>query len=235
MAATTEVGALEPGEFICLDATPLLTFNRIGELAILEKWFPDGATPTYVMQEEILAWTHKYPENKMFAGAAWPHAIAADTTADTVIIDQLGQFFAEGTKNVGELHVIALTHRFQGTAILDDNSARKRGESTNPPISSVFMVSMVAAAAISGLISDSGAWELQCRIEKSRGPGFALIRPEDKKEFEALLRFYRQIEKNKGWKKWPHCLHDRLLDVATISARKNQLDVLYKKSGFGKA
>lgn len=227
-------GAPKPGEFICLDATPLLTFNRVGRLATLKEWFPGAVTPAYVMTEEILEWQDKYPENKVFDGASWPSTIATDATQDAAVIDQLGQFFAEGSKNIGELHVMALTHRFQGTAILDDNGARRRGASLKPPVKSVFMVSMVAAAVQSGLLTAGEAWELHHLIESSRDPMHAIIRTQDKKEFEALLHFFKQVEKNRGWKEWPYCLHDRLLDGAAISARKGELQALYQKLGFGK-
>jgi predicted nucleic acid-binding protein len=143
-----------PGEFICLDATPLMSFAKIGELKILEDWFPEAVTPEYVMAQEVLAWKDDHPENKQFEGSSWPRVVRADTTSDTALITQLGQFFASGNKNVGELHVIALTHRNNGTAILDDNSARRRTDSTDPATRSVFMVSMIAAAAISGLLGD---------------------------------------------------------------------------------
>jgi len=226
-------GAPRPGEFICMDATPLLTFNKVGELEILKKWFPDAATPTYVIEKEILEWKDKYPENKAFDGASWPRVVPADTTTDAATIDHLGRFFAEGSKNVGELHVMALTHRLRGTAILDDNGARLRGKSLKPPVKSVFMVSLVAAAVQSGLLTPEEAWELHGLIENSRNPGHAIIRTQDKKEFQALLHFYKQIAKNAGWKEWPYCLHNRLLDRVAIKARKQELEALYKQLGYG--
>lgn len=222
-----------PGDFICFDATPLLAFNKIGELAVLEKWFPDACVPGYVMREEILEHKEKYTENKVFEGAAWPRLVEADTMVDTALMASLSLFFPKHeTKNVGELHVIALTHRYTGTAILDDNGARNAAGSTTPPVMSTFMVSMIAAAAVSGWLTDAEAWDLQWRIEEKRPPGVALLRLEHKKEFKALLRFLRQVEKRLGWEAWPQALHNRWLDAASVSARKNELDILFKRFGF---
>jgi hypothetical protein len=209
-----------------------MSFAKAGEVACLEAWFPDGVAPKYVMEEEILGWKDDYPENKQYDGAAWPSVMDTDTTADAALMAELGQFFASGTKNEGELHVIALTHRHNGTAIIDDNAARKRTDSTTPRTQSVFMVSMIAAAAVSGLLADGEAWTLQVKIENTRDPRYAVIRASDKKEFEELLRFYRQIEKRLGWNTWPLCLHQhsKLLDAAAIHARKQDMKTLFAKT-----
>lgn len=212
--------AAKTGEFVCLDAGALIQFNRIGELDRVGEWFPNGYTPQYVMDEEIVKWKWKYTANEAIEQAPWLTTLAADTTEDAMLIAQLSRRFAESeTKSIGELHVIALTARYRGTAIIEDNQAR--GAARSAGVKSAFFVSAIGAAVISDLVTIDEGWDLQRRLEDGRER--SVIRSGEKKKFEAMVRFMQQWADVKGWRDWPRCLHNNGLDAFAIGAAKEHL------------
>ena len=212
-----------PGEFVCLDAGVLIHFNRIGELDLLGTWLPGACVPEYVLQEEIVAWTGRYRDNELIASATWLRSLPADTTADAAMIATLSVRFARSdTKSVGELHVIALTKRYKGTAIIEDGQARHAARDPRAKVKSTFWVSMLGAAAVSGLLADDDAWDLQRRLEEGRDR--SVIRSGNKRVFTNLLSGYRDWANRHGWRHWPLCLHNNGLDLIAIAAAKDQLD-----------
>lgn len=219
------------GEFIFLDAGALIHFNRIGELERLGAWFPNAYTPEYVMQEEIVKWTRKYPENADIQSAAWLSSIAADTTEDAALMAALAVRFAKSdTKSIGELHVIALTKRYKGTAIIEDGQARRAALDPKAKVKSTFWVSMIGASTVSELVTEDEAWDLQRRLEEGRER--SVIRTRNKKEFSTMLAFYREWAERHGWREWPLCLHNNGLDLIAIAAAKGQLELPEMRKRF---
>jgi predicted nucleic acid-binding protein len=205
---------------VFLDATPLTHFARIGELDLLGTWLPGSYTAAYVMKDEILDWVKDYPSNKQVGNATWLTALPADTLADAKLIASLSiRFPAGGTKSIGELHVIALAKRLGGTAIIEDQQARKAARSNEAKVKSVYMVSMIGAASACGLISENEAWDLQRRLEVRRER--SVIRSTDNREFREMVRFMKELQPR--WAEWPRCLHNNGLDLIAIAARKQEL------------
>ncbi len=210
----------KPGEFIVLDAGVLIHFNRVSELDRLGSWFPNAYTAKYVMDKEIVEWSHKYPANGKIENALWLSVADADTTEDAALIAQLRRRFPEhDTKNVGELHVIALTARSRGTAVIEDGQARSAARAA--AVKSTFWVSMLGAAVVSGLLSSDEAWDIQHRLEVGRDR--SVIRSGEKKKFEAMIGAMSEWAEKKTWRKWPLCLHNNGLDVIAVGAAKEQL------------
>lgn len=227
-----DLEAVRPGEFICFDAGGLIHFNRVGELDRLGDWFPDGYTAEYVMREEIVAWKHKYGENEAIENAAWVTVIDADSTEDAALMAQLSRRFERGgSKNVGELHVIALTARYQGTAIIEDAQARNAARAAG--VKSTYWVSMLGAAVVSDLLGLDEAWDIQRRLEDGRER--SVIRSGEKGKFEGMVSTMREWADQHGWRDWPGCLHNNGLDVIAVGAAKEQLNdpTFRQKCGLG--
>jgi predicted nucleic acid-binding protein len=213
----------EPRHFVFLDTTPLTHFARIGELDRLGEWLPGSYTAAYVMEHEILDWVKDYPHNRLVGEVKWLEAIPADTAVDAKLIADLSIRFPDrATKNIGELHVIALAKRFGGTAIIEDQQARKAARSDDAKVKSTYMVSMIGAAATCGLISENEAWDIQKRLEIGRER--SVIRSTDRREFREMVGFMKELLPR--WPPWPKCLHNNGLDQIAIAARKQELATL---------
>jgi|SRR5579884_2830889 len=227
-----DLEAVGPGEFVCFDAGALIHFNRIGELERLGQWFPDSYTAEYVMREEIVAWKHKYGGNEAIENAEWLTVIDADSTEDAALMAQLSRRFERGgSKNIGELHVIALTARYEGTAIIEDAQARNAARAA--AVKSTYWVSMLGAAVVSGLLDAEKAWDIQSRLEDGRDR--SVIRGGEKSKFEAMVAAMSEWGEKRGWRDWPACLYNNGLDVIAVGAAKEQLGdpAFRKRIGLG--
>jgi predicted nucleic acid-binding protein len=214
---------------IFLDATPLIHFARIGELNRLGTWLPGSLTATYVLENEILDWAWKYPYNAQVGKETWLTAVPADTLEDAKLIAELSVRFEEGgTKNVGELHIIALAKRFGGTAIIEDQQARKAARSDEAKVKSVYMVSMIGAASACDLISENKAWDLQRQLEAGRER--SVIRSVDSQAFREMVRLMKELRPRLP--EWPECLHNNGLDLIAIAARNQELSTLRDRFGL---
>ena len=217
-----------PKHLVFLDATPLTHFARIGELDRLGEWLSGSYTAAYVMKDEIIDWIKYYPHNAKVRDATWLKTIPADNIVDAQLIAELSRRFpARDTKSIGELHVIALTKRLGGTAIIEDGHARKAAQQ-GAGIKSTFMVSMIGAAAACALISENDAWDLQKRLEVGRDR--SVICSTNSKEFREMVRFMKELHPR--WAPWPDCLHNNGLDQIAIAARKGQLGILRGRLGL---
>lgn len=209
-----------PG-FVCLDSMVLIHFNRAGCLDVLGSWFgPRAFTAQVVTEVELRDSAGRHPENAAILSAEWLEPVAVDDIEDIRLVAELRRRWgSSGNKDRGEADIIALCRRHGWTAITDDEVGRKAAGECG--VSRVYMLTAIIAAASSGLIAPTEAWNLHCSIERRRR--MAVLSPDDahKPVFMACINQLKKVDERQGNPEWPMILAVHGLDDVVVRTRRN--------------
>jgi len=218
MSPLVDAGQLETGAgYLCFNATPLIHFNGAGALDALKGLAPVTYTPEGVIELEL----KKRPvDNADVIRAPWilwapPHP------DDSALTTQLHRRWGGGdpNKDRGEIEVVASARRYGWTAVMEDEAGRQAARSQGVP--SVYIVTLLAAAAAHGLITPTKAWQLHRAVEASRGR-FSVLPPDavNKPVFVEIVQDFQKVYTHRGRPPWPHLLATGLFDDVLLARLK---------------
>jgi predicted nucleic acid-binding protein len=211
---------------VCFDATPLITYNNIDRLGLLEDLFSGCAlTPDVVKNDEVVKRLDKYPQNRRIHEAPWLEAVKVEEPEDTRLVAQLLAIWdSDPRRDEGEAEVIALCRRFGWTAVMDDG--RGRDAAKRYGVNCVYTVTaIIAASALSrpGALGRKDAWLVHQEADADRGPNARAMPIEDeyRPAFMKSLKGVRKRWQARGEPEWPQMLADPALDeIVEINAAR---------------
>jgi len=194
--------------FLCLDATPLISFNDIKQTDLLGEWLPVAFTSIAVIELEL---KKRARQNHPTISAPWLWSVPSHPD-DTELISELLKRFGKGPpENLGEAQVVASCLRYRWTAVLDDHEGRDAASDNNVP--RVYTVTLLAMAAAQGMLNPSKAWKMHKFIEKNRG-NFSPLKPDadNKPVFAEFVGRLRKLYLKRDKPDWPMLLSAPGLD-----------------------